>query len=63
MQKFIFFTNIVHNLKIAPYDDRSVNTKFIEDPILKIDEQYKTILVLLPLKPLDRIDYKGNLPA
>ena len=48
---------MVHNLKIAPYDNRSVNTKFIEDPILKIDEQYKTILVLLPLELVDWTDY------
>ena len=36
-----FFSNVVSNLNIPPYEDPSVNPDQLEDPVLKANEKYK----------------------
>ena len=36
-----FFSNVVSNLNIPPYEDPSVNPEQFEDPVLKANEKYK----------------------
>ena len=36
-----FFTKVVSNLNITQYEDPSVNFEQIEDPILRVIEQYQ----------------------
>ena len=36
-----FFSNVVSNLNIPPYEDPSVNPDQFEDPVLKANEKYK----------------------
>ena len=36
-----FFSNVVSNLNIPPYEDPSVNPDQFEDPVLKTNEKYK----------------------
>ena len=36
-----FFTKVVSNLNITQYEDLSVNFEQIEDPVLRVIEQYK----------------------
>ena len=36
-----FFTKVVSNLNITQYEDTSVNFEKIEDPVLRVIEQYK----------------------
>ena len=36
-----FFSNVVYNLNIPPYEDLSVNLNQFENPVLKANEKYK----------------------
>ena len=36
-----FFSNVVSNLNIPPYEDPSINPDQFEDPVLKANEKYK----------------------
>ena len=36
-----FFSDVVSNLNIPPYEDPSVNPEQFEDPVLKDNENYK----------------------
>ena len=44
-----FFTNAVSNLNISPFVDSSVEIDHIEDPILRIIEQYKSHPSVVPI--------------
>ena len=45
-----FFLNVVSNLNIPKYHDRSVNGDHIEDPIAKLIEQYKNHTSIVTIK-------------
>ena len=41
-----FFINVVSNLNIPKYHDKSVNIDHIEDPIARSIEQYKNPIIV-----------------
>ena len=45
-----FFVNVVSNLNIPKYCDKSVNIKYIEDPIARSIEQYKNHPSIVAIK-------------
>ena len=45
-----FFSNVVSNLNIPPYEDPSVNLDQFEDPVLQANEKYKYHPSIKPIK-------------
>ena len=52
-----FFINVVSNLNIPKYHDKSVNNDHIEDPIARPIEQYKSHPSIIAIKVKDTNKY------